>query len=542
MSLVFCKLTAELQSPPVSTSLYLGLDCSTQGMAALVLEVEPGRRRIVLERELVFDRDLPAYGTRNGVLPDADARVAAAPPLMWAEALDRIMGLVARDLGPAAASIRAVSGAAQQHGTVYLNASADRVWARLDPGQSLGSQIADIFSRDRSPIWMDASTASQCAAITKAIGGDRPLAGLTGSRAFERFGGPQIRKFFEQDAAAYDRTRTIHLVSSYLASLLAGAHAPIDPGDGSGMNLMDIRTREWAPQALDATAPGLAVRLPPLRASDTVAGTLAPYWTTRYGFPRANVVAWSGDNPSSLIGVGLIEEGRVAISLGTSDTMFVYMREPHLDANGAGHVFGAPTGDYMALVCFANGSLARERVRDAYGLDWDGFSRALRATPPGNGGALMLPWFVPEITPAVASPGVHRRGLDPADAAANVRAVVEAQMLAMAIHSEWTGVRAGVIHATGGASVNPDILQVMADVFGRDVYRLEAADSPALGAALRAFHADEKSEGRSMPWRDIVAGIAEPVAATRVAPVPEHVRVYERMKKEYAAFEQAELA
>jgi xylulokinase len=405
----------------------------------------------------------------------------------------------------------------------------------------LADQIAGIFSRDRSPIWMDGSTASQCAAITGAMGGDRRLAELTGSRAFERFGGPQIRKFFEQDPAGYERTRTIHMISSYLASMLAGAHAPIDPGDGSGMNLMDIRARDWAPQALEATAPGLGAKLPPVRASDTVVGTLAPYWTARYGFPRAKVVAWSGDNPCSLVGVGLIEEGRVAISLGTSDTMFVYMREPSVDASGAGHLFRAPTGDYMALVCFANGSLARERVRDEYGLDWDGFSRALRSTPPGNGGAMMLPWFVPEITPSVAVPGVHRRALDPADAAANVRAVVEAQMLAMAIHSEWTGVRTSVIHATGGASVNREILQVMADVFNGDVYQLEVADSPAVGAALRAFHADEKSEGRLPSWQDIVAGIAEPRAASRVAPIADRVREYERMKKKYADFEREAL-
>jgi xylulokinase len=300
---------------------------------------------------------------------------------------------------------------------------------------------------------------------------------------------------------------------------------------------MDIRSRDWSPQALDATAPDLRAKLPPIRPSDTIVGTLAPYWTARYGFPPAKVVAWSGDNPSSLVGVGLIEEGRVAISLGTSDTMFVYMREPYVDASGAGHLFGAPTGDYMALVCFANGSLARERVRDAYGLDWDGFSRALRSTPAGNGGAMMLPWFVPEITPSVLVPGVVRRSLDPADAAANVRAVVEAQMLAMAIHSEWTGVRTSVIHATGGASVNREILQVMADVFDGVVYQLAVADSPAVGAALRAYHAAEKSEGRLAPWRDVVAGIAEPLAASRVAPIADHVRVYERMKKEYAAFE-----
>ena len=168
-------------------------------------------------------------------------------------------------------------------------------------------------------------------------------------------------------------------------------------------------------------------------------GTLAPYWRTRYGLPAANVVVWSGDNPCSLIGTGLVDEGRVGISLGTSDTLFGLMRAPRIDSTGTGHVFGAPTGDFMGLTVFSNGSLARERVRDAYGLDWPGFSAALAAAPPGNRGALMLPWFVPEITPHVPVAAVRRRRLEPGDAPSNVRAVVEAQMMAMANHSRVDG-------------------------------------------------------------------------------------------------------
>ena len=90
------------------------------------------------------------------------------------------------------------------------------------------------------------------------------------------------------------------------------------------------------------------------------------------------------------------------MSLGTSDTVFGLMREPRVDRTGTGHVFGAPTGDYMGLTCFKNGSLARERVRDAFGLSWDSFSEALRRTPAGNDGRILLPWFEPEITPAGA--------------------------------------------------------------------------------------------------------------------------------------------
>ena len=523
-------------------SLYLGLDSSTQSLTAVVLDVRGRDRSIVFQHALGFDREFPAYGTTHGVLPDADPHVATSSPLMWADALDRMMGVVADALGADVGRLRAIAGSAQQHGTVYLNAGAEATWRALSADRPLAEQIDRTFSRDRSPIWMDASTSAQCAAITQALGGADCVAQMTGSRAFERFAGPQIRKFYDQDPDAYDRTNAIHLVSSYMASLLAGRHAPTEPGDGSGMNLMDIQSGTWAPAALDATAPDLAKKLPHLAPSSTVVGTLSRYWTERYGFPTAKVIAWSGDNPCSLIGTGLVEEGRMAISLGTSDTLFAFMREPRVDPRHVGHLFGSPTGDYMALICFANGSLARERIRDTYGLGWNGFSEALRSTRPGNDGAIMLPWFVLEITPPVPTPGVRRCGLDPNDAAANVRAVVEAQMLSMAIHSEWTGIRARTIHATGGASVNREILRIMADVHDADVYQLDVPASAAVGAALRAFHADEASEGRPIAWRDIVAGVAEPIAASRIAPIPENVRVYEQLKPKYARCEADALA
>ena len=159
----------------------------------------------------------------------------------------------------------------------------------------------------------------------------------------------------------------MHLVSSYLASLLIGSDAPIDPGDASGANLMDLQEKQWWTDAVRATAPGLADKLPTIAASWTVAGMLSPYWQARVALPPARVIAWSGDNPCSLIGVGLVREGRVAISLGTSDTIFGLMKEPRVDSSGTGHVFSSPTGDYMGLTCFSNGSLARERVRDAFG-------------------------------------------------------------------------------------------------------------------------------------------------------------------------------
>jgi xylulokinase len=521
--------------------LYLGLDSSTQGLTATAIEVDGARRAVVLTRVLRFDEELPQYGTRHGVLPSDDPTLAHAPPLMWAEALERMVAALSREPGVDWRQLRAISGSGQQHGSVYLNGRARGRLEALVPERPLVDQLADVLSRPTSPIWMDSSTSAQCAAIEAALGGPAAVARLTGSRAFERFTGPQIRKFAEDDPHGYAGTDQIHLVSSWLASLLAGRQAPIDPGDGSGMNLMDLAEKRWSPEALDATAPALASRLPPLAPSWAIVGTLAPFWTQRFGMPEARVVAWSGDNPCSMVGTGLIREGLVAISLGTSDTIFGPMSSPRPSDDGTGHVFASTIGTYMGMTVFKNGSLARERVRDAHGLSWSGFADALRRTAAGNGGGIMLPWFEPEITPLVLVPGARRFDLDPQDAPANVRAVVEAQMMAMARHSQWMNVRIQTIYATGGAATNRDILQVMADVFDADVYQFATPNSAALGAALRAYHADELASGRSLPWSEVAKGFAEPVEASRVSPIPAHAERYRSLIETYGRREREAL-
>jgi xylulokinase len=510
--------------------LYLGLDSSTQSLTAIVVDIdfEGDRRDVVFQASLSFDADLPQYGTRHGVLPHDDPAVVQSSPVMWAEALDLMLGRVAAS-GIDLSRFAAISGSAQQHGSVYLAPGV------VDPR-------ALNLSRPVAPIWMDSSTPVECAEIARAVGGDEVLAAHTGSRAFERFTGPQIRKFFKTSPDQYAHTGRIHLVSSFLASLLIGAHAPVDPGDGSGMNLMDLKTAAWWPPALDATAPDLAAKLPTIVPSATVIGTLSEYWRHRHGLPAARVVAWSGDNPSSLIGTGLVHEGLVAISLGTSDTIFGLMHEPRVSPDGTGHVFGSPTGGFMGITVFRNGSLARERVRDACGLTWGGFSDALAFTPAGNGGRSLLPWFEPEITPRVTTPGVRRFQLDPDDHAGNVRAVVEAQQIAMARHSAWMQVDVKTIYATGGASANRAILQVMADVFNADVYQFVVGNTAALGAALRAFHADQAASGHQAAWEEVVRGLAEAVASSLIRPTPGNRPAYVELMKIYAARERDALA
>ena len=515
-------------------SLYLGLDSSTQSLTAIIVAIEGDERHVVFESSLSFDEALPHYGTTHGVLPRRDPHVATSSPLMWAEALDVMMARVAKS-GLDLRQLAGISGSAQQHGSVYLNAAWLQAVRALDANGPLVDQIRGVFAREESPIWMDSSTAEECAEITARAGGADALARRTGSRAFERFTGPQIRRFFKQSPALYRATVRVHLVSSFLASLLSGGDAPIDPGDASGMNLMDLASQDWWQDAVDATAPGLREKLPSIKPSKTVVGTLSPYWQSRYGLPAAKVIAWSGDNPCSLIGTGLVREGRVAVSLGTSDTVFGLMCAPRVDVTGTGHVFGAPTGDYMGLTCFLNGSLARERIRNQFFMDWAAFSHALDSTPPGV--HVVLPWFEPEITPAVPLAGARRYGMANAGANVEVRALVDAQMMTMALHSRWMGVEIDTIHATGGAAANRSILQTMANVFGATVCQFAVSNSAALGAALRAAHADLTARDSVTGWDDIVRGFAEPVASTRIEPDARRHGFYRELMQVYAACE-----
>lgn len=515
-------------------NLHLGFDSSTQSLTAVVIDLD--HRTVIYQHAIDFHADLRQFGADHGILRGEDPAVVHAPPLMWLEALDILFQRM-RDDGVPLGEIRSIAGSGQQHGSVYLNDTAPQALATLDPARSLTENLAGIFSRPTSPIWMDSSTTRQCREIAQAMNTCGGIIQATGSAAIERFTGPQIRKFWQKEPHAYAETRHIALVSSFMCSVLSGKIAPIDPGDGAGMNLMDIRTFQWHPAALEATAPGLCEKLPPLVPAASVVGRVSAYFVHRYGLnPDALTVAWSGDNPCSVIGLGLIEPGMVAISMGTSFTYFGTMADCRVDEHGEGHVFGSPAGGYMTLNCFKNGGLARARMRDRFNLDWNGFREAVLQTPPGNHGRLMLPWFEPEIIPKVHRAGVKRLNLSEDDAGGNCRALVEGQIMAMRLHAGLMNTRPTMIYATGGASQDRYVLQIIADIFQCPVRRSMISNSAATGAAFiaaRAFHA-------TINWADIIRGF-EPDADKTVKPDPATRSTYDALLNAYAALEKEAL-
>jgi len=270
-------------------------------------------------------------------------------------------------------------------------------------------------------------------------------------------------------------------------------------------------------------------------------------------------VAWSGDNPCAVVGNGLVQEGDIAISLGTSDTALSVIPRVPAAPLPFGHLFPHPIlkGCYWSMLCYTNGDVTRRKVRDEFfpeGSDstaaWEGFSQALKDTPPGNSSSVGMFFTTDEITPAVSC-GADFRGRRRGKGASletmdsfdnpkqNARAVIEMRAMAIRNHLEKlmpgilarTGADAPQLLLTGGASSNVDILQVFADVFQRPVRCMENTEGAAFGAAVRALHGvkPEFASDIFAKLRSLSSIRAQPTSASAVA--------YLELAETYAALE-----
>ena len=106
-------------------------------------------------------------------------------------------------------------------------------------------------------------------------------------------------------------------------------------------------------------------------------------------------------------------------------------------------------GAFMALLCFKNGSLTRESIRDASAEgSWEVFEKALKRTPSGNHGNIGIYFELTEITPFAV--GVHRfsgrdERVDSFPKDTEVRALIEGQFMSKRVHAEGLGYTIGLV-------------------------------------------------------------------------------------------------
>lgn len=350
-------------------------------------------------------------------------------------------------------------------------------------------------------------------------------------------------RFREQNPSAYAATARISLVSSFLASIFLGKVASIDVSDICGANLWDVPNASWNEQLLSLAAGGSSnAALLKQQLGDVAQdggksfGTISRYFVERYGFSsECEIVPFTGDNPSTILALPLRASDAI-VSLGTSTTFL--MSTPNYMPNPSYHFMNHPTtpGLYMFMLCYKNGGLAREHIRDAVNGDeskkWDKFNDATRSSPPLNQHSESEPMRLglyfprPEIVPNVKA-GTWRYLYAPSTdelreteagsrewpaPQTDARAIVESQFLSLRLRSRTLVApqkdasgkelppQPRRIYLVGGGSLNPAIADVCSDVLGgaEGVYRLDiGGNACALGAAYKAVWGVERGEGES---------------------------------------------
>ena len=349
-------------------------------------------------------------------------------------------------------------------------------------------------------------------------------------------------RFHKLRPEVYRATSRITLVSSFLASIFLGKIAPFDISDVCGMNLWDIKAGSWSEPLLKLAAgedglDPLKQKLGTVREDGGGSmGPISKYFVQRYGFAEdCGIAPFTGDNPSTILALPLRPLDAI-VSLGTSTTFL--MSTPKYVPDPAYHFFNHPAtaGLYMFMLCYKNGGLAREKIRDALPSSktsdsWATFNDNALHTPPigqttpSSPAKLGLFFPLPEIVPNVragtwrytcSSDGSGLKELAHAwDVESDARAIVESQILSLRlrsqklVHSPSDGIppQPRRIYLVGGGSLNPAIARIVGDVLGgaEGVWRLDVGGNAcALGGAYKAVWAIERKEGES--FEELIGG------------------------------------
>ena len=453
--------------------LVAGIDSSTQSTKVLLVRADDGT----------------VVGQASAPHPDG----TECPPDRWWEALTA----AGRDLLEQA---EAVGVAAQQHGMVTV----DEAGVVVRPAM----------------LWNDVKSAPQAAELVGEFGGPSEWAARTGSVPTMSFTVTKLRWLAEREPENAARVRTVMLPHDWLTWRLAGggpagagdpATEPVtDRGDASGTGYFSPADSRWLPDYAER-ALGHPVALPRVAAPAEVVGR------TSWG---AAISAGTGDNMGAALGMSL-DEGDVAVSIGTSGTAYAVTSAMTADPSGLVSGFADATGRFLPLVATLNAARVLGVTARMLGVDTAGLSDLAVKAEAGAGGLVLLPYLDGERTPNRPSANGVLRGLTTSNATPEnlARAAVEAVLCSLADAIDYLrlcGLAPSRVVLTGGAAKSEAVRAIAPAVFGLPVVVPEAAEYVALGAARQAAWAlSGAAEPPSWPARPSVTFAAAAAPGVR---------------------------
>ncbi len=404
----------------------------------------------------------------------------------------------------------------------------DQVVALAVSGQQHGFVPVDAQGEVLAPakLWCDTSTTGECRRIMEGVGGAARCIALAGNPILAGYTASKLPWTKTHRPGAYARLATILLPHDYLNFVLTGERF-CEYGDASGTGWLDVRSRSWSKDMLRATDPDrdLGECLPPIAAPDAIFD-IAPGIAADLGLPATvKVAVGGGDNMMAAIGTGCVEEGRMAMSLGTSGTLFAHSDTPVVDPQGRWAAFCSSTGGWLPLICTMNCTVATAQVARLFGFDTREGDALVEATPPGADGLVMLPFLNGERTPDLPLGKGVLAGLDGHNMTPGhfYRAAMEGATYSLKYGFDAfaiAGMRFDRIVLTGGGSRSAAWRQMVADVFGLPVDVPRQGEGAAFGAALQALWAVSRAAGDGAGIADITrAHVAiDPEMSTRPDP------------------------
>jgi xylulokinase len=395
-----------------------------------------------------------------------------SPGLWWEGAIDAIRRALTES-GTPPEEIEAVGLTGQMHGSVLLDEAGEVVRPAI--------------------LWNDQRTGPECDEIRRRVGRER-LIEITGNDALTGFTAPKLLWVQTHEPDNWARVRHVLLPKDYVRRRLSGDYA-VDVADGSGTILFDLEARTWSPEILETLDVPAGI-MPTTHEGPDITGMIDDEGAAATGLLAGTpVIAGGGDQSANAVGVGAIDPGVVALSLGTSGVVFATTNGPAVEPEGRVHAFCHAVPDrwhMMGVMLSAAGSLRWLRDAVAPQLTFEELVAAAADVPAGSDGLIFLPYLTGERTP-------HP---DPLARGAFVGLTIQHDLrhLARAVMEGVAhGLRDGLdlmvdaglpppvqIRASGGGTRSPLWRQILADVLDSEIAVVGTEEGAAYGASLLA--------------------------------------------------------
>jgi len=445
----------------------LGIDVGTTGSKAVLIDTAGS---VVAEatNEYPMSTPQPAWAEQD-------------PNDWWATTIASIRRVLEQS-GGRGERVAGVGLTGQMHGLVLLDSKGDVLRPCI--------------------MWNDQRTAEQCATITERVGAKRLLE-LTGNPVLPGFTAPKVVWVRENEPQVYRKVAKVLLPKDYVRYRLTGEFFS-EVSDASGTSMFDVGKRQWSDEmlaALDVPRRWLPEVTESPVPSAKVNGAAAKDTGLIAGTP---VVGGGGDQAAQAVGTGIVDEGVVSVTLGTSGVVFAASDSYRIEPQGRLHAFcHAVPGKWhlMGVMLSAAGSFrwfrdtlgeteiirAKRENRDPYDL----LTEAAADVAPGCEGLLFLPYLTGERTPY---PDPNARGvffgLTLRHRKAHLtRAVLEGVSYGLRDSLELMrdlGLAVKQVRASGGGARSALWRQMLADVFDTPIVTVSVTQGAAYGAALLA--------------------------------------------------------